>query len=132
MSLTAFKNKPSIFLLEKKRLTKLKLKAIRSGVWFRLLPRIDRALVDLTIMVTSKIHSLTLAKNIFAIVRKLEEALENNVLRALREVGFPLARKLGLIAQRWGNVSAESWPSDISFARYLAITNINNPKMLKL
>jgi hypothetical protein len=35
--------------LEKAQLLKLKLKAMRSGVWFRALSRIDRVLVDLTI-----------------------------------------------------------------------------------
>ena len=48
--------------LTKTQLIKLRLKAMRAGVWFRALPRIDRVLVDLTIRVTSSIRSATLAR----------------------------------------------------------------------
>ena len=117
--------------LKKTQLIKLKLKAMRAGVWFRALPRIDRALVDLTIKVTNNIRSITLAKNILVVVRKLERSLESSLLRALREVGLPLAQKLSLIAQKWGNTSAESWPSDSSFINFLAVMYINEPKTFK-
>ncbi len=117
--------------LDKARLVKLRLKAIRAGVWFKALPRIDRVLVDLTIKVASKVRSATLAKNLLAVIRKLEGLLESSLSRALRKVGFPLAQKLSLMAQKWGNVSAESWPSDASFIRFLAVMHINEPKAFK-
>jgi hypothetical protein len=117
--------------LNKTHLIKLRLKAIRAGVWFRALPRIDRALVDLTIKVTSNIRSVTLAKNLLAVIRKLEGLLESSLSRALREVGLPLAQKLSLVAQKWGNTSAESWPSDSSFIKFLAVMHINEPKAFK-
>jgi hypothetical protein len=110
---------------------KLRLKAVRAGVWFRALPRIDRALVDLTIKVASKIRSFTLAKNILAVVRKLEGLLESSLSRAFREVGFPLAQKLSLAAQKWGNTSAGNWSSDSSFAFFLTVLHINDPKTFK-
>jgi hypothetical protein len=110
---------------------KLRLKAVRAGVWFRALPRIDRVLVDLTIKVASSIRSFTLAKNLLAVIRKLEGLLESSLSRALREVGLPLAQKLSLMAQKWGNVSAESWPSDSSFIKFLAVMHINEPKAFK-
>ena len=117
--------------LNKARLVKLRLKAVRAGVWFRALPRIDRVLVDLTIKVASNIRSFTLARNVLAVVTKLEELLESSLSRAFREVGFPLAQKLSLTAQKWGNVSAESWPSDSSFIRFSAVIHINEPKTFK-
>jgi len=117
--------------LNKARLVKLRLKAVRAGVWFRALPRIDRVLVDLTIKVASNIRSFTLARNLLAVIRKLEGLLESSLSRAFREVGFPLAQKLSLTAQKWGNVSAESWPSDSSFIRFLAVMHINEPKAFK-
>jgi siroheme synthase (precorrin-2 oxidase/ferrochelatase) len=110
---------------------KLRLKAMRAGVWFRTLPRLDRALVDLTIKVASNIRSYTLAKYLLAVIRKLEGLLEGNLSRALREVGFPLAQKVSLTAQKWGNSSAESWPSDSSFIRFLAVMHVNEPKAFK-
>jgi hypothetical protein len=112
--------------LNKAQLMKLRLKAVRAGVWFRVLPRIDRVLVDLTIRVASSIRSVTLAKNILVVVRKLEGFLESSLSRALREVGFPLAQKLSLVAQKWGNASAGNWASDSSFAFFLAVLHVNN------
>jgi hypothetical protein len=117
--------------LTKARLVKLRLKAMRAGVWFRALPRIDRVLVDLTIKVASSVRSFTLARNLLAVIRKLEGLLESSLSRAFREVGFPLAQKLSLAAQKWGNVSAESWQSDVSFIKFLAVMHINEPKAFK-
>ena len=118
--------------LERAQLLKLKLKAMRSGVWFRVLRRIDRVLVDLTIKVAGTVRSSTLAKNILAVIRKLESSMESRFLRAVRIVGFPIARRLGLIAQEWGNHTAKDWKSDVGFARYLAAMSLNKPKLFSI
>ena len=127
---TALQNSTFSFL-DKTQLIKLKLKAMRAGVWFRALPRIDRALIDLTIKVVSNVRSVTLAKSILSITRKLEALLESRFVRAMREIGFPLAYKLSLFAQKWGNTAAKSWVSDVRFARFLAAMNLNEPKLFK-
>jgi hypothetical protein len=114
--------------LEKAQLQKLRLRAIRAGVWFRSLPRIDRVLVDLTIRVAGKVRSFTLAENILAVVRKLEGVLENRLVRAAREVGLPLVRKLSLLAQGWGNEAAKDWVSDPGFAKYWAALSLNEKR----
>jgi hypothetical protein len=118
--------------LEKAQLMKLKLKAMRAGVWFRALPRIDRVLVDLTIKVAGNVRSFTLASSILSVLRKLESVMESKFLRAIRENGFPIARKLSLIAHGWGNSSAKNWESDEGFARYLAAMSINEPKLFNV
>ena len=115
--------------LEKSQLMKLKLKAMRAGVWFKALPRIDRVLLDLTIRVAGSVRSFTLAQKVLTVIRKLESVMESRFLRAVRENGFPIARKLGLIAQRWGNTTAKNWESDEGFARYLAAKSLNEPKL---
>ena len=117
--------------LEKAQLMKLRLKAIRAGVWFRALPRIDRVLVDLTIKVAGIVRSFTLAKSILSVIRKLDDLLESKFLRAIREIGFPVSRRLSLVAQKWGNVIAKNWSSDGCFARFLAVMNLNEPKLFK-
>lgn len=104
----------------------LKLRALRSGVWYKALNCLDRALVDLTMKVAERVRSLRLIKALLAVVEKLEEALENKISKAVRLVGFPLAYKISLLAKKWGNPSAESWSSDVSFARFLAIMHINS------
>jgi hypothetical protein len=111
--------------LERAQLLKLKLKAIRSGVWFRGLPKIDRVLIDLTIKVAGTVRSFTLAQNILTVIRKLE----SRFLRAVKEIGLPTARRLCLVAQKWGNVTAKEWGSDVGFAKYLAAMSFDEPKL---
>jgi hypothetical protein len=130
MPKTVPRKSPSSFL-SKTQLVKLRLKALRAGVWFRALPRIDRALVDLTIKVGRSVRSTTLAKNIMVVIRKIDGLLESSLLRAFREVGLPLAQKLSLVAQKWGNALAKSWACDISFVNFLAVLHINEPKAFK-
>jgi hypothetical protein len=115
--------------LEKAQLIKLKLKAMRAGVWFKALSRIDRVLVDLTIKVAGTVRSFTLASKILTVIRKLGRVMESKFLRAVREIGFPVARRLGLIAQKWGNTAAKNWASDEGFAGYLAAMSLNGPKL---
>ena len=112
--------------LSRTLLTNLKVKAVRSGVWFRALNRIDRVLVDLTIKVVENICSSFLAKRIFAVMAKLEGFSGGSVLSQLRAVGRLLAEKISLIAQKWGNVSAKSWASDLSFSFFLAAMQRNS------
>ena len=124
MSTIALQNSTFSFL-DKTQLIKLKLKAMRAGVWFRALPRIDRVLFDLTIKVVRCIHSSSLAKIILSITGKLEALLESKLARAIRDIGFPLACKLSLLAQKWGNRGAQEWAKDTGFARYLAVMKLN-------
>jgi hypothetical protein len=111
--------------IDKTQLIKLKMKAMRAGVWFRALRRIDRVLIDLTIKVVDNIRSITLAKSILSITRKLEALLESRFVRAIREIGFSLAHKLSLLAQKWGNKAAKEWANDSGFVRYLAVMKLN-------
>jgi hypothetical protein len=124
LSMIAPQNSPFSFL-DKTQMIKLKLKAMRSGVWFKALPRIDRVLFDLTIRVARCSARSTLAKCIRSIIGKLKALLESNTIRAIREIGFPLARKLSLLVQKWGNQDAQEWAKDIEFAQYLAIMKLN-------
>lgn len=112
-------------MLTRTQLLKMKTKAMRAGVWFKALPRIDRVLVDLTIKVAESIRSSHLAKSIFAVVGKLEGLLESKFSRLARTVGRSLAEKASLIAQGWGYHSARSWSTDESFALYLTVMHTN-------
>jgi hypothetical protein len=117
--------------LGRAQLMKLRLKAIRSGMWFRSLSRIDRVLVDLTIKVAGTVRSSTLARNIRAVIGKLESIMESRFLRTVKEVGVPIARRLCLIAGEWGNTVAKEWESDEGFAKYLAAMSINEPRLFR-
>ena len=115
----------SIFL-DKTQLAKLKTRAMRSGVWFKALRRIDRVLLNLTIRVVDYIRSAKLANSICALARKLENAMESGFSGRLRRIGLPLAQKTSLTAQRLGNQSAKSWAFDSSYAIFLAVMHVND------
>ncbi len=111
----------SSHFLNRTQLIQIKVKAIRAGVWFKALPRIDRVLVDLTIKVAENIRSAYLAKSIFAVLGKLEGLLVSRFSRPAGNIGRFLAEKISLIGQSWGNFSAKSWSTDDSFAFYLEV-----------
>ena len=112
--------------LDVARLHELKFKAMRSGLWFKALRRIDRVLVDVTVRVAKSVHSAALAKALYSVMEKLESAFKNRVWNITRKIGFPLAHRLSVLAQKWGNAYAQSWASDESFAKFLAIMHINS------
>jgi hypothetical protein len=124
---TATQESSSSFI-NKTQLLKIKKKAMRAGVWYRALPRIDRVLIDLTIKVANNIRSATLARCIRMVIRRLEKKLGFSLSQALRMIGLPLAHKIGLVAEKWGNGSAKTWVLDSSFLRFLAVTYINGSK----
>ncbi len=118
-------------VLDRKQLVKLKMKAMRSGAWFRALQSIDRVLIDLTIRVANSVRNVKLVKSILTVSRKLESAMESRFSRVVRKVGLPLAQKISLTAKTLGNISAGSWVFDSSFAIFLAVMHINNVKIFK-
>ena len=114
-----------------RQLAKLKAKALRLGIWFKALQRIDRALFDLTIKVASMIRNAKLVKSIIAVANKLETAMSPRISEAFEEIGFPLAQKLTTVALKLGNVLAGSWASDSRFARFLAVMYINDQERVR-
>lgn len=108
------------------KLAKIRLVAVRRGVWFRVLNRVERGVIDLTLRVTRRIRSRILARVVYSIVKKLLEALESKVIQQMRQIGVPLAEKISLIAQKWGNKNAYEWAGDVGFIQYLTIMNMNS------
>ncbi len=114
----------SSHFLNRTSLVKFKFKAMRSGIWYKALSRLDRVLVDLTIRVTEKIRSASLAKSISIVIGKLEGLFENGIEKSVRLIGRRLAEKISTIAQRLGNSSARDWANDYSFALFLAVMHL--------
>ena len=113
--------------LGKNELAGIRARAMRRGVWFRVLTRAERGQMELTMRVVKRIRSFFLARVVTSIVEKLLDAMESRVSRLMREVGQSLARKLSGTAQEWGNGSAERWPRDSGFVQYLTIMHLNKP-----
>lgn len=117
--------------LTRVELNKIKVRAIRRGLWFKLLSRVERASVDLTLKVVKRVRSHLLAKVLTSIVKKLLEAMESKVACMMKKVGINLAQKLSRIALNWGNKFAVHWAEDPSFMQFLTVTYMNTPAMFK-
>ena len=108
-------------------LASLRRRALRKGVWFKVLSKIERSICDLTIRAISTIKSDKLLDALTTIVDKLKSILESPVGILTRTVGRQLASTLARIACSWGHRGARSWASDDGFARYLAVCYMNAP-----
>ncbi len=112
-------------ILSVRNLLTLKQKALRRGLWYKAINRLDRLLVNLTLKVSRNIQSKTLLTELLVVVQKLQTASESKLEHAIRTVGFPLAQKLSIFAKNWHCTLAEKWATDKGFACYLAIMNLN-------
>jgi hypothetical protein len=111
----------NIAFLSRSELVRLRQRALRRGVWYRILSRIERSLVNLAIAAVSRVRSLVLAQSLAFIVGKLSGVFVSGVQRQVQAVGFPLARRFSCIAQKWGNASASCWACDFGYAVFLAV-----------
>ena len=113
-------------VLSRDELVMMRVRALRGGVWFKVLSEVERSTVNLAIRVVEKVvKSSLLARLMMGIIDKLKQATESRFLRMVGEVGLPFARKLSGIAQTWGNKSASKWTEDLGFARYLTIVRMD-------
>jgi len=112
--------------LDSSYLARLRSEAKRRRVWFRALSVLDRRLMDLAIRVVDRPRSMMLIMALAKVVVKIKRALMSPVMRLMELVGRPLAKKISIIALRWGNRGAAEWAEDKGFIRYLTITDMNS------
>jgi len=105
-------------------MAKLRLKALRRGVWFRELKQSERKLLDLTIRVVEKVRSFLLARILSQIVARLCEAMESRIIRLIRTEGQEMAKSLSRIGEAWGCRAAKSWAVDRGFMQFLVVSNL--------
>ena len=104
--------------LNREFLVALRTRALRRRVWFRVLDRVERGLVDLTIRLVDRVKSGRLAQVLVRILEKLARAMEDRMVRVL-EKGTALAFRLSDLAVSWGDPTAYSWRFDGNFQRHL-------------
>jgi hypothetical protein len=105
--------------LTRRVLVDLKTRSLRRRVWYRVLDRVERGLVDLTIRWVDRVRNGTMARVLLRILRKLAQALEQGMARVLA-VGRELALRASELAVGWGNEEAYAWRFDEAFWRGLA------------
>ena len=109
-SLTEFIDSP----LTGRKLARLKTRALRKRVWFRVLDRVERGLLDLTIRWVDNVRSGRLTETLLRILVKLARAMEQGMARVL-VVGRELALRASVLAVRWGYSHAYQWRYDRRF-----------------
>jgi hypothetical protein len=102
-----------------RKIAGLKTRALRKRVWYRVLDRVERGLLDLTIRWVDNVRSGRLTEMLLRILVKLARAMTQGMARVL-VVGRELALRASVLAVRWGNAEAYSWRSDRTF--WLGIT----------
>jgi len=106
------------FLLSYKR------KALRRGVWFCALDRVERGILSLTARVVERVESVVLGLTLVKIIKKLRDALKSGFVKRW-EFGMKRAWSIAVQAVAWGYVGARSWASDDDFIRYLALSDFD-------
>ena len=114
------KMSPGTFVSVKK-IAEVKRNALRRGIWFKVLNRVERGALDLTMKYVDNIRSTTLAKLVTAIINKLTLSMESVIDRMVNGIGRTLAQKISRLAVNWGNFSASKWADDRDFAWYLVV-----------
>jgi len=112
-------------LTTKQDLVKIKSKALRTRVWFRVLSRVERAIIDLTIKCVEKVRSTVLAETISTIVDKILQFLEEDFMTRAERVGHKIAESLCTIGERWGNKTCSTWKCDGCFIKFLGVNSLN-------
>jgi hypothetical protein len=107
-------------------LSKMRRKALRKGVWFRVLDCSERAMLSLVPRCMEKPRSAKLIDMLAKIIVKIKDALKSRIHDLISQVGRPSARRLSLIAQKWGNMAAVGWALDAGFWEYLTVVDMNN------
>ena len=110
--------------LTRENLAKLRLKARRSGAWYRDLKQNERRLLDLTISVVQRVRSFMLAKIVSRLVGRLCEAMESRIVRMIRIQGPILAKRLSEIGEALGCRGAKCWAFDRGFMQFLVVNNL--------
>lgn len=113
-------------MLTNRFLRQLKERALRKGVWFKVLDRVDRGIFNLTIEIVERVQSLSLARQIMNIMVTLRDALESEFEQFVNTFGALRLIEIVEQAVNMGHLEALKWRDDESFSRYLAMNKINH------
>jgi len=108
-------------------LAKIRKKALRNGCWWSALESSDRAFLDLTIKLVSRVRNENLYQILIRITKKLQDPQKRTYLRFIEFHGLVKAKRLSKQAFSWGSRVASGWGNDLLFAKYLIVTEINSP-----
>ena len=105
------------FLVEVRR------RALRRGVWFRALDRVERGIRSLAARVVDRVKSVVLGVELVKTLKKFNDALKSGFVMRIEEYRFSQARELVAQVVEWDYGAAAGWASDLAFVRYLTLND---------
>jgi len=114
-------------MLSRYFLEDIRRKALRGGIWFTAIDRIERGMLDLTIRTVEVVRSRTLGVVIVKILVKLKKALKSWFVKRMERLGLNKVIKITSQAVEWGYDAAKNWILDLGFAQYLTMIEVNRP-----
>ena len=108
-------------------LTSVKRKALRKGVWYSTLDRVERGIMNLTARIVDRVDSEILGVELVKILAKLVKTLKSGFVRHMEKFGFGRVFELSRMAVEWGNSVAKVWVNDMGFVGYVSMMDVNKP-----
>jgi len=108
------------FLVEVRR------RALRKGVWYSALDRLERGILSLAGQVVDEVRNTALSVELVKIIAKVRDACRGGFVRHVETFGVRRVRVVRGQASAWGD-DVGGWVS-LEFARYLAFIDFNQPR----
>ena len=108
-------------------LSGVKKRALRKGVWHKVLDKVDRGIISLTIRFVEEVRSVRLGKEIVKILAKLKDASKSGFVKHLETYGREAADRIGSWLKMLGYDDAAGWRNELAFIRYLTLINYYKP-----
>jgi hypothetical protein len=105
-------------------LKKIRRRALRKGVLYNSLDRVEQGILSLASRILDKVRSKMLGVEIVNILAKLREAMKSDFRKHVESYGIEKAKKMIEAAYIFN--SRVEWFS-LEYARYLAFIDYNNP-----
>lgn len=108
-------------------LKEIRLRAIRRRMLYNTLDSVERGILYLCTRVVDEVSSPVLGVQLVEIVSRLQEAMKSAFTRHVESYGFKRVVQLVKQAKAIGCKRASEWLQDMSFIKYLAVLNMNQP-----
>ena len=112
-------------MFNRQHLSSMRNKALRKGVWYSTLDRVERGIVSLTARLIDRVESEILGVELVKILAKLVKALKSGFVRHMEMFGLGRVFELSRFAAEWGNSVAKGWVNDMGFVGYVSMMDLN-------
>ena len=114
-------------MFTKKILIDVKKRALRRGIWHKVLDPIEKGILSLASQIVETIHSNILHAQISDIIAKLSDASKNGYQKHLEKYGIIRIKEIQIQAIKFNYYKALEVENDVNFMKYLIFLDYNQP-----